>query len=244
MIAGKLRLIQHKAVRGVNALFTISLEGRQRYGWIYRLSQTSWHSRKGSFSVSFDRVRAHLGAGRRADLLSRNSRAAVRRDQCQQPTFHSGSLRARNCRRHACLVVRGVSGLKGFLSRLLLWRCSLGWYAFLILAIPAIYVVGSLVKGNLLSDQIAFSTFSAALGAIAFMLVLGPIEEFGWRGIALPLLQRRMAPVWAGLLLGVIRMRMASARVFSERNAPKRLGYDSVLSGLGCGQYYSDADVQ
>lgn len=36
------------------------------------------------------------------------------------------------------------------------------------------------------------------------MLILGPMEEFGWRGFAMPLLQRRMAPVWAGLVLGVI----------------------------------------
>jgi membrane protease YdiL (CAAX protease family) len=35
-------------------------------------------------------------------------------------------------------------------------------------------------------------------------LFLGPIEEFGWRGVALPLLQRRFAPFWAGLILGII----------------------------------------
>jgi hypothetical protein len=37
-----------------------------------------------------------------------------------------------------------------------------------------------------------------------FMLVLGPVEEFGWRGFALPLLQRRMAPLWAALVIGAI----------------------------------------
>ena len=42
------------------------------------------------------------------------------------------------------------------------------------------------------------------LGAMAFMLVLGPVEEFGWRGVALPLLQRRLAPFWAALLLGAV----------------------------------------
>src|SRR5690606_15672313 len=35
-------------------------------------------------------------------------------------------------------------------------------------------------------------------------LFLGPIEEFGWRGLALPLLQRRFNPFWAGLILGIV----------------------------------------
>jgi hypothetical protein len=30
------------------------------------------------------------------------------------------------------------------------------------------------------------------------------MEEFGWRGIAQPLLQRKMAPFWAGLVVGII----------------------------------------
>jgi len=30
------------------------------------------------------------------------------------------------------------------------------------------------------------------------------VEEFGWRGLALPLLQRKFSPLWAGLILGVI----------------------------------------
>jgi uncharacterized protein len=34
--------------------------------------------------------------------------------------------------------------------------------------------------------------------------VKGPMEEFGWRGLALPILQRKFAPIWAGLILGVI----------------------------------------
>ena len=36
------------------------------------------------------------------------------------------------------------------------------------------------------------------------MLLLGPIEEFGWRGLAQPLLQRHVAPIWAGLIIGVV----------------------------------------
>ena len=40
--------------------------------------------------------------------------------------------------------------------------------------------------------------------ALVIALFLGPIEEFGWRGLALPLLNRRVNPFWAGLILGII----------------------------------------
>lgn len=60
------------------------------------------------------------------------------------------------------------------------------------------------MKGNLLSDPFPFDGIAPMLGAMAFMFILGPMEEFGWRGVALPLLQRRFLPFWAGLILGLI----------------------------------------
>lgn len=107
----------------------------------------------------------------------------------------------------AILVVLRAGGPRGvgrFLSRLLLWRCSPGWAAFLVVGIPAIYLLGSAVKGNLLPLSVPFDGPGAALGAMLFMLFLGPVEEFGWRGVMLPLLQRRLAPIWAGLVLGLV----------------------------------------
>jgi membrane protease YdiL (CAAX protease family) len=98
----------------------------------------------------------------------------------------------------------GASGLRRYLSRILLWRCSPAWYAFLLIGIPLIYYAGSAVKGNLLDNPVPFSGVGEMFGAMAFMLILGPVEELGWRGVALPLLQRHLAPIWAGLLLGLI----------------------------------------
>ncbi len=98
----------------------------------------------------------------------------------------------------------GVRGLLGFLSRLLIWRSSLSWYAFLFLGIPLIFVTGSLIKENLFADPFPFSSISALMSAMFFAIIKGPVEEFGWRGMALPLLQRKFAPIWAGIILGVI----------------------------------------
>ena len=42
------------------------------------------------------------------------------------------------------------------------------------------------------------------LPALGIALFIGPIEELGWRGVALPLLQRRFAPLWSSLILGGI----------------------------------------
>ncbi|MDH5601729.1 MAG: CPBP family intramembrane metalloprotease, partial [Gammaproteobacteria bacterium] len=98
----------------------------------------------------------------------------------------------------------GVSGLRAFLSRLLLWRCSHAWYVFIIIGIPLLFYGGAALKGNLFSDLLPFASFQPLMVAMLFMLIKGPVEEFGWRGVALPLLQRKFAPIWAGLILGVI----------------------------------------
>jgi membrane protease YdiL (CAAX protease family) len=103
------------------------------------------------------------------------------------------------------LILRhyGLKGLVSFFRRLTLWRMSLAWWLFLILGIPVIFYAGAALKGTI-GDPFPFSPWTQVFPALAFALFLGPIEEFGWRGLALPLFQRRFNPFWAGLILGII----------------------------------------
>jgi membrane protease YdiL (CAAX protease family) len=96
----------------------------------------------------------------------------------------------------------GRAGLGRFLARLLLWRMPGLWWAILILGVPLVYMAGAAAMGRPLLAPA--ESAGALLAAMAFMGVLGPVEEFGWRGLMLPVLQRRMAPVWAGLVTGVV----------------------------------------
>lgn len=98
----------------------------------------------------------------------------------------------------------GVTGLGRFLSRSLLWRCSPWWYALLVVGIPVIFIVAAAMRGTLLTDSFPFDTVSSMLTGLGLAAIKGPMEEFGWRGVALPLLQRKLAPLWAGLVLGII----------------------------------------
>jgi len=98
----------------------------------------------------------------------------------------------------------GRKGLGSFFRRLTLWRMPLVWWLYLLLGFPALVYLGAAIKGTI-SDPFPFSSLSEALPAIALSLfLLGTNEEFGWRGVALPLLQRKFSPFWAGLILGVI----------------------------------------
>ena len=45
------------------------------------------------------------------------------------------------------LVFGGLNGLRAFLSRLLLWRCDVVWWLFILVGIPLVFMLGSLIKG-------------------------------------------------------------------------------------------------
>jgi len=96
----------------------------------------------------------------------------------------------------------GLKGLGSFFRRLTLWHMPRSWWVFLLLGIPAIKYLGAALNGTI--SEFPFSPWYLVLPALAHYFFLGPLEEFGWRGVALPLLQRKMAPIWAGLIVGII----------------------------------------
>lgn len=97
----------------------------------------------------------------------------------------------------------GPTGLARYVQRLGLWRMPAAWWLWLVFGVPAVYYLGAALKGTL-AEPFPFTPWYTVLPALAIGLVIGPIEELGWRGVALPLLQRRFAPLWAGLILGAI----------------------------------------
>jgi membrane protease YdiL (CAAX protease family) len=105
------------------------------------------------------------------------------------------------------LLVRlhyGIKGLGGFFRRLTLWRAPGAWWLFLLFGIPAIVYAAAAIVGTL-DEPFRFSPWYLVFPALLQSLLLGPMgEEFGWRGLALPLLQRRFSPFWASLILGTI----------------------------------------
>ena len=99
----------------------------------------------------------------------------------------------------------GLKGMGSFFRRLTLWRVSLQWWLFLLLGVPAIVYAAAAIKGTI-QNPFPFQPWYLVFPALVQSLLLGPMgEEIGWRGLALPLLQRRFSPFWASLILGLDR---------------------------------------
>ncbi len=103
-------------------------------------------------------------------------------------------------------VTSGSAGLRAYMRRLLHVRFAWYWYVAVLAGIPLLKLLASALAGA--SGQPGIVTPTVSLGAfmVAALLVAseGPFEEFGWRGFALPLLQRRFNGLVASLILGAV----------------------------------------
>lgn len=99
---------------------------------------------------------------------------------------------------------QGMEGVRRFLTRLLRWRAPVSWYAMVLFGVPLVFYAGALFKPGAASDLFPFASVSAYCSALFLMAIKGPVEEIGWRGLALPLLQRSLSPLLASVALGAI----------------------------------------
>lgn len=106
-------------------------------------------------------------------------------------------------------ATEGRDGVRRLLRRIVLWRVGIGWYLFVLVGIPAIMVLSTLVlPGALASFQASAVPSTLLLYVVAgpiFLFAGGPVfEEIGWRGFALPRLQRLYGPLVGTLILGAL----------------------------------------
>lgn len=105
-------------------------------------------------------------------------------------------------------VVYGRTGVRGLLGALIQWRVALVWY------IAAVFgPVVLLLAGQAITKLLGFSViraglqgdlFPLAISAFLMSLLSNPWEEIGWRGFALPHLQKRYTALLATLIVGVL----------------------------------------
>jgi membrane protease YdiL (CAAX protease family) len=105
------------------------------------------------------------------------------------------------------LVLSGKAGLQAFRHSLRQRRAPWQWYLFVLLGIPALVMLGIIVQPGALEGFRGF-TISLLAGypfyLFAAFIGVGLGEEPGWRGFALPRMQKQHGPLWGTLLLGVL----------------------------------------
>lgn len=106
-------------------------------------------------------------------------------------------------------ITSGKPGVVRLLRSMVQWRAGLKWYLFILLAIPILNLLAFLIIPGNFSDLVAPGPrlVRVYLTEIAFSLTIGiaPLwEEVGWRGFALPGMQRLHGPVVGTIILGLL----------------------------------------
>jgi uncharacterized protein len=105
-------------------------------------------------------------------------------------------------------TTEGRAGIRRLLRRYVLWRVGFRWYLVVIIGPPAIILLATIVLPGALASFQTLAPLNPLLLIVTFPLILifgGPLfEEGGWRGFALPRLQRLHGPLVGSLILGIL----------------------------------------
>lgn len=138
----------------------------------------------------------------------------------------------------------GRPGLRDLGARLARWRVPLRWWLAAVSPVVflglALAVMG--VAGKALPSVADFGRFSGvgAVGLVGVLLIIfaGALgEETGWRGYALPQLQRRFSPLASSLILSVVWFgwHLPQFWVIATYRDLAPAGYVGMFLGLACG---------
>jgi membrane protease YdiL (CAAX protease family) len=105
-------------------------------------------------------------------------------------------------------VAHGKTGVRELLKGLIRWRVGWGWYIVAVLGSAVLFLVAQLIT-KLLGFSVTIAVPPVELSpyavfALAVNSVANTCEEIGWRGFALPHLQKRHSALHATLIVGTL----------------------------------------
>ncbi len=104
-------------------------------------------------------------------------------------------------------IIAGQAGLQELRQSIRHWRAPRKWYLFILLGIPALVMAGIILQPGALESYTGLTT-SMVVGypiyLVATFFGVGLGEEPGWRGFALPCMQKQYGSLWGTLFLGVL----------------------------------------
>ena len=108
----------------------------------------------------------------------------------------------------AARIVHGKAGIRDLLRPLFQWRVGAIWYILAVISPVVLLMAGKVLTGLLgfvvTQAQPQGNILPVVMGAFVMSLFSNPWEEIGWRGFALPRLQKRYNALFATLIVGVL----------------------------------------
>ncbi|MBH0200140.1 MAG: CPBP family intramembrane metalloprotease [Nitrospira sp.] len=107
-------------------------------------------------------------------------------------------------------LTKGKAGIADLMRRIVRWRMKVKWYLIALAGPPALFAIAAIVSGFVSGSWVGVRQFGSSeefpeIGILCLWLfhtvTFGFGEEIGWRGFALPRLQRTRGALVATLLL-------------------------------------------